>query len=547
LSFAQGPGNVSSNLQWWFKANDGTNTVVELDQVNKWSNFGKFKVKEIVLSPATDPLFKYPMYKNQVINFNPAVLFSRYYCSSLQTVGSDTTNMQPHKASSTNFIVFQSNDTRGNPATSLHYYSPYIMGTEASGTKYDFEIGLVGGTFAMKCDSVDEWSTYSTEKVNDNICHIGVAKRKVGNTNLSPSIVDILVDGKSVASVKQVNTSFMLNAFTYPYSNYYHGFTVGGQIDYSQSVITYQTCYDGFIAEMITYDRDLTPLEVQKVNSYLAIKYGITLNQSNPYDYLRADGMVIWDGIKAGIYKHNIAGIGLDNISSLSQTKSQSINPGAALTVSNPSNLDDKEFMVWSDNGLEFTASKSTYQDLKPPVNARIERVWHVQNTGDVGYVTLEFDLTQVPGNLQFDDLRLLIDDDGMFKTGVSLIVPTSLNNRIVRFEKVDLSKYKYYTIGSLNRERTPLATDIVQNPTPLIYELITPNNDGHNDGFKIKDVDYFSENELFVYTHDGLEVFHKKNYLNGDWDVTNIPDGIYFYVFKFGNQQRSGKIVVQR
>ena len=49
---------------------------------------------------------------------------------------------------------------------------------------------------------------------------------------------------------------------------------------------------DGSIAEIIGYNRVLSPAEVQAIESYLAIKYGITLESSN---YVNAEGTILWD------------------------------------------------------------------------------------------------------------------------------------------------------------------------------------------------------------------------------------------------------------
>lgn len=41
----------------------------------------------------------------------------------------------------------------------------------------------------------------------------------------------------------------------------------------------------GDIAEMLTFNRQLTESEKSQIESYLSIKYGITLNQSIPTNY----------------------------------------------------------------------------------------------------------------------------------------------------------------------------------------------------------------------------------------------------------------------
>ena len=54
--------------------------------------------------------------------------------------------------------------------------------------------------------------------------------------------------------------------------------------------------YNGKITEFIVYDTDLTATEKQQVLSYLALKYGATLDQTTATAYLASDGTTkIWD------------------------------------------------------------------------------------------------------------------------------------------------------------------------------------------------------------------------------------------------------------
>ena len=49
---------------------------------------------------------------------------------------------------------------------------------------------------------------------------------------------------------------------------------------------TTQGAYSGDIAEIITFNRRLSSFESQIVNSYLSLKYGITMDQTSGTDYL---------------------------------------------------------------------------------------------------------------------------------------------------------------------------------------------------------------------------------------------------------------------
>jgi hypothetical protein len=80
------------------------------------------------------------------------------------------------------------------------------------------------------------------------------------------------------------------------------------------------------VGEVIIYSTGLTVANRNKVESYLAIKYGTTLNQSTPQNYTLSNNSIAWNGSIAGIFNKNITGIARDDISSLNQPKSQSIS-----------------------------------------------------------------------------------------------------------------------------------------------------------------------------------------------------------------------------
>lgn len=73
--------------------------------------------------------------------------------------------------------------------------------------------------------------------------------------------------------------------------------------------------FDGYSPEVIIYGRYLTPAERRKVESYLAVKYGITLNNS----YLDSEGNLIWDKDENLGYHHRVTAIGSDAASALHQ------------------------------------------------------------------------------------------------------------------------------------------------------------------------------------------------------------------------------------
>lgn len=90
-----------------------------------------------------------------------------------------------------------------------------------------------------------------------------------------------------------------------------------------------------------------------------------------------------------------------------------------------------------------------------------------------------------------------------------------------------------------------------------IIYKLkipnvITPNNDGFNDKFKIKAIedDILENVHLIIYNRWGKKIYENLNYQN-NWDGENFSDGTYYYVISFisprGEEKFNGTITILR
>jgi hypothetical protein len=109
--------------------------------------------------------------------------------------------------------------------------------------------------------------------------------------------------------------------------------------------------YKGFIPEVILFDRYLSLRDRQKVESYLALKYGISLNQDLPVSYLNSRGEIIWDGDANTAFGRNIAGIGRDDASGMYQKVSESIQTPGVMKIGLRNEIKNNSFTIWSDNG----------------------------------------------------------------------------------------------------------------------------------------------------------------------------------------------------
>ncbi len=86
---------------------------------------------------------------------------------------------------------------------------------------------------------------------------------------------------------------------------------------------------------------------------------------------------------------------------------------------------------------------------------------------------------------------------------------------------------------------------------TIVIYNAFSPNDDGNNDVFYIKNIEFFPNSTLSIYNRWGNEVFTTEAYQN-DWTGTfgsnKLPDGTYYFVLEVkGKKTRSGYVELRR
>lgn len=159
--------------------------------------------------------------------------------------------------------------------------------------------------------------------------------------------------------------------------------------------------FPGQIAEIAIYKEQHNAAAQAKVQSYFAIKYGVTLD-ANPssgstnFDYVNSASTVIWAGNTTNATYHNdVTGIGRDDASELDQRKSKSLNGDDPIIMdSNGAFATDKAFAVWGNNNLANTLSAN----YAGGTNNRLARVWKVQETGTVGPVKLIIPRSAFPG-----------------------------------------------------------------------------------------------------------------------------------------------------
>lgn len=238
--------------------------------------------------------------------------------------------------------------------------------------------------------------------------------------------------------------------------------------------------FDGQIAEIMVFTGNQTSEEQQNIQSYLAVKYGITLKTAgDPIavvddgdivegDYLLADLTTkVWDYTANSTYHNDVAGIGRDDALALNQKQSGSINSDAIITMgltsietTNALNTNtfttNKDFLMWGNNDGSTLVGGVTTTTLICAPETTMARIWKVVENGgvgsvEVGVVQSVIDLALVTPNTT---KVFKVADDEAFTTNVEYIALSDIQsvNGVSNYVfDYDFNGTKYFTFSEIN------------------------------------------------------------------------------------------------
>ncbi|GAA3622486.1 choice-of-anchor D domain-containing protein [Flavivirga jejuensis] len=433
------PGNVSSNLQLWLRADQGIAlTGTDVDSWSDQSTNGFTGTSEGTADAE---------YVTSGLNYNPILRFSG---NSFYNLGNPSQlDLQPNTDEMTIITVVvtagaTTGTVFGKSNSSTRNYQVWFGTTDRV---LHHTLGRQGGNQAVR------WGTIYA--LNEPKITTGIVSN-TGNslTRLSPYVNGVLdpADVNNGTSTGNSVTDVL----------------VGARRSGTNSGSGYR--YNGDIAEIIMYDRDLNATEQQKVESYLSIKYGVTLGSNDAfwdtatntsssfgyagtsYDYIASDGSTLWDGALNAGYGYNVFGIARDDDSNLLQQKSKSVNviPEPILTMEAESGSlnTNLSYLLVGNNGDNIALTTSSLPIRSTNI---LERRWIVrESTNDPGTVTLEFDLSTSPiTDTQGANLELLIADNTSFNNYKNIAGTYNATTDILTFTGINFENAEYFTLGT--------------------------------------------------------------------------------------------------
>ena len=452
---AEFPGGISSNLALWLKADaqvyensGGTDEVEANDNVYVWKDqSGNANDASSAGSSGTRP-----SWESANMNYNPAIEFDddgNYHLA---------TSSLPMSDDMTWLVVYH---TTQSASSSNFWSNPAIIGGENSSTANDFTLSQQGGKVFFKGTSGDNFGAQSSIANHNGRAQLVSATRVKSSSGTNY----LYVNGNQRDSYASDNNS-LSDPSTVGIGN--HDDPVTG----SQ--------FKGRIAEVIGYSDDLTSSDREKVESYLAIKYGMTIQ----HDYVSSSGTTLWDQSSNSTFHNRVTAIGRDDLSGLDQRQSTSslgenvVSIGNAdIAADNASNSNsfsaDESFVIFGDDNDDLFGTHET--DYGTTTNAeaidrRAARTWMLQEYGTVGSVEITFELNYFPGvranasTYDFTELRLLVDADGTFASGAYSVSPTSYvyngTDTSVTFHYDFSSGTTYFALATMDEAGSPLPVE---------------------------------------------------------------------------------------
>lgn len=400
IFYATGPGGIISGLRMWLDADNlNTLTLNAQGQVMAWRDKSNIS-NTIYTFDAVKGSFSYtypPTYTKSSIytNFYPAVSF--FSNSNSTTVGDHIEYLGTHRGPSSvanpDAYTYINVVYTGESLTQRSYFlsfGGFDWGTDSRHPVF----GMIGESSGVKgryfeSGGLQRTGTVTLFKVGATSLNYVDVKKRTSVTFESNGIKDVLsATNVGASSATKLNGQGMLGA---------------GSLRYAS--------LKGVVGQSIFYEKTLTDLEKNKINTYLALKYASTVrpNGTATFNYVLSDESSIWNGNEAPYsnYYNNIAAIVSDKASDLRNNIARSTDAGAMITIGLRKHdlkmsgqgdtsllLDEADCsaIIWGNDGADLNSVDKfrpfSTTELEKVCNAATQRTvrsWMIRKTNNLG------------------------------------------------------------------------------------------------------------------------------------------------------------------
>ncbi|MBS1659474.1 MAG: hypothetical protein JST68_00340 [Bacteroidetes bacterium] len=441
---AQSPGGVSAGLGMWIRA-DAASTLGVSDALDSWQYFNNPGVGFSFNATGTDR----PSLVSNSLNFQPTVFFSGTNLMD-GPVNSGTPGVPIPSGSQTGsvFAVWLSTAA----GAYQHVWEQKGFGSSGNGlelwTNNNNTYGAQLEVFPYDQAALLPYTTNTWYISQLNAQAIGANDfTVVDQTTLGTG-------GSTITSTRTVGVGENYNR-------------LGARDNPGEEALV------GNIAEVIVYSTPVSGAQRNQIFSYLALKHGIHLGTN----LVNSAGTTIWDATANTTYNNAVFGIGQDDASGLTLTKSNSMVTGsgngvgqsgtANITLSNATTLADGGFVIIGNDGGSLTEGTGNIPTIAAG-SKRLPRQWKAQVTGTPGDVDVDVDLNGITvTGTTTTDFRLILDDDGDgdFTTGTTrYYTPSTYTSNVAHFSGVTIN----------NNTVAGMLTGVAPGTLPVVWQSVT-------------------------------------------------------------------------
>lgn len=422
-----GPGGITADFRLWLKSTRG---IVETGtKVSEWQDLGTNGKDAIQPVAANQPTYLDTDTDN--INYNPVIKFENDGATLEQYLYNTTNGFYSQDI----FIVMIPDATMTSASTRNTIFAGVSSGSagDMTGVGFgDYSTEFTNETLSYNQDIPGGGNYNGEAHISSSYANAGIINVR-NNAAASPTGQDILYNSNllGTSSVNDIAFSNVGSAGPPVLGTEYW---VGRNFDVQGSL-------NGRVAEIFTFAERVSDPDRQKIESYLAVKYGITLGASTEAqkDYINSFDTKVWDIVANSGYNYHVAGIGRDSISDLNQKQSKTLNllnevciglGGVYAKNSDNSNefKKDGDFLVWGNNNGPFSGSSSNTITVATGVTTtltRIDRKWKIVESneninGDVETVYISIPSAAFSGftKTATEEYALIVADNPNFADG---------------------------------------------------------------------------------------------------------------------------------
>lgn len=417
--FAAGPGNVSSGLVMWLDAN--ALSLSNNDPVSSWtdqSGSGNHATQ--------DTLSLRPLFKTNTINGKPAIVFD----------GTD------------DYVAYN-----GTILVNTDYSIFTVVRRNAQGPSNNF---YMGGTIPTQHRNLHVGWRSNNTFTHDHYTNgydlrvpsysAGASASIYGYRHSSANGKDVYINGGLRAL--NMNNAIISGTPTrrYPLQDY-QGASLGRYFG-----TNFKSYFNGYIAEVIIYNRYVNETERRAIESYLGNKYNISVGSVEGPDHY------------TNMYEFSVT--------TANQTNS-SVSGGLTLTANWISGTGRCR---GGHNNADAVGTSNNPDPVTYPDFQRLNRQWFLEFTSANITANFSFDLDVLTPDVtpSGNQYRLLYRSDT--KDNWTVLTPSpSINGKVVSFSGVSIAQVSsngFYTLGTLDSEVSTLPVELSS-----FLGLLTPSN----------------------------------------------------------------------